>query len=101
MKEEICKGKTANWIVVKVEPQVDYKLILTFITGEKKIYDATKLLNEPNYEQLKDLSFFMNVNVTGDSISWSDEIDIAPEHLYECSVPMSDEEYAKVSEKNR
>lgn len=98
MEEEICQGKPANWIVVGVEAREDYKLILTFITGERKVYDATSLLKKSIFAPLREISFFMKAKVVGDSVAWSDELDIAPEHLYECSTEISEEEYAKVSE---
>ena len=85
MEDTICKGKAAFWIVTKVEPQKDYTLIITFITGEKKIYNALPLLEKDIYKPLKNLSFFMQAKVVGDTVAWSDEIDIAPEHLYEYS----------------
>lgn len=85
MDNKICRGKVAFWIVTKVEPQKDYTLIITFITGEKKIYNALPLLEKNIYEPLKNLSFFMQAKVVGDTVAWSDDIDIAPEHLYEYS----------------
>jgi hypothetical protein len=61
---------------------------LTFADGEKRLYDALPLLEESIYSPLRNLDFFMNAKVDGDSVSWSDELDIAPEHLYECSKPV-------------
>lgn len=85
MNDKICKGKTALWIVINVEPQENYTLILTFITGEKKLYNALPLLEKNIYKPLKNLSFFMQAKIVGDTVAWNEEIDIAPEHLYEYS----------------
>lgn len=83
-KNIISKGIPA-WVVRAVQPQRDYTLFLTFASGERRIYNALPLLKKEVYAPLKNLNFFMQARVEGDSVVWSDEIDIAPEHLYECS----------------
>ena len=40
------------------------------------------------YAKLKDIATFMNVKVECGSIAWDDDLDIAPEFLYEKSVPI-------------
>jgi hypothetical protein len=77
-----------KWRVLAVHPQPDYTLLLTFANGEKRLYDASPLLDEKIYSPLKNLAFFLSAKVDGDSVAWSDELDIAPEHLYECSKPV-------------
>ena len=86
LQDYVISASCPPWVVKAVQPQIDYTLVLTFANGEKRIYNALPLLEKVVYAQLKDLSFFMRAKVVGDSICWSDEIDIAPEHLYECSV---------------
>jgi len=85
MDNEICKGSPAFWIVTAVEAKNNYTLIITFMDGKQKIYNALPLLKKEIYAPLKNLKFFLNAKVIGDTVAWSDEIDIAPEHLYECS----------------
>lgn len=82
---------TPAWVVKEVCPQSNYTLWLTFANGEKKVYDARPLLEKPLYAQLKSPAFFLKAKVSCGTVIWSDEIDIAPEHLYECSSPMSGE----------
>lgn len=84
--DEICVGGPANWIVTSVEAKEDYTLVLTFIDGKRKVYNALPLLEIPIYAALKNLDFFLSAKVFCGSVAWSDNIDIAPEHLYECSV---------------
>ena len=36
--------KTPIWVVTNVQPQKDYTLILTFASGEKKLFDARHFL---------------------------------------------------------
>lgn len=84
-EDEMVYGEPMNFIVTSVEAKKNYILVLDFIDGKRKVYNALPLLEKPIYEALKDLEFFLSVKVSGDSIAWSDDIDIAPEHLYECS----------------
>ena len=79
---------TCHFIHVNsVIPTVDYKLKLTFENGEKKIFDVRPLLSQRPWSSLKDLDFFMKAKVLGCSVAWDMETDIAPEILYEQSIP--------------
>ena len=82
--------KTPNWVVVHVHPEADYKLHLIFADGKKKVYDARPLLEKPIYEKLKNVNFFLGAKAECGTVVWDDEVDIAPEHLYECSQPVED-----------
>lgn len=86
--------KSPVWIVKDVTPRKDYTLLLTFADGEKRVYDARPLLRKPIYEPLNNLAFFLNARADGGTVIWNDEVDIAPEHLYESSVSMGDIDYA-------
>ena len=76
---------TPAWVVKEVQPKQDYTLLLTFADGTRKIYDARTLLNKPIYSQLKNITFFLRAKAEYGTVIWNDDIDIAPEHLYECS----------------
>ena len=80
--------KTPVWVVKAVVPQEDYTLLITFADGSKRIYNALPLLSKAIFADLRNLPFFLNARVSGDTVIWNDDIDIAPEQLYECSVPM-------------
>ena len=84
----ICDAGTPEWRVTEVSPQADYTLILTFVGGGKRIYNAIPLLEKNIYSPLKNLSFFMSAKVEGDTVVWNEDVDIAPEHLFEQSVPI-------------
>ncbi len=59
-------------------------LLLTFSSGELKIYDATELLKYPAYQKLKDFSFFKQAYIENGVVMWENgEIDVAPEEMYE------------------
>ncbi|MCC8161055.1 MAG: DUF2442 domain-containing protein [Firmicutes bacterium] len=73
------------WVVKSVEPKPDYTLHLVFADGKKGVYNAKPLLEKEIYSPLKNVAFFMRAKIDGCSVMWSEDIDIAPEHLYECS----------------
>lgn len=82
--------KNPAWIVKEVQPKADYTLLLTFADGAKKVYNARPLLGKAIYSQLNNLAFFLGAKAECGTVVWNDDIDIAPEHLYECSVPTGD-----------
>lgn len=79
--------KTPVWVVREVIPQPDYTLLLTFADGKRKVYNARPLLDKAIYAQLKSLPFFLSAKADCGTVVWDVDIDIAPEHLYECSMP--------------
>ena len=91
--------KTPVWVVTNVQPQKDYTLILTFASGEKKLFDARPLLAKAIYKPLNNLSFFLTAKADCGSVAWSDEIDINKRTRVinkrkgnvKCSVPKSHE----------
>lgn len=79
--------KLPEWVVLSVTPRNDYTLLLTFTGDVKKVYDAKPLLEDSYYAPLKNLTLFMRAHTDGCSVAWSEQLDIAPEHLYEASIP--------------
>lgn len=80
--------KNPVWVVKEVQPKEDYTLHLTFADGTKKIYNARPLLEKSIYSELKNLAFFLCAKAEYGTVVWNDDIDIAPEHLYESSKPV-------------
>ncbi len=80
--------KNPVWVVTEVKAKDDYTLLITFIGGEKRIYNARPLLEKAIYSPLKNLAFFLSAKVDCGTVIWNDDVDIAPEHLYECSLPV-------------
>ncbi len=80
-------GKKMKEIAVQaVKPLDDMMMIVTFESGEKRLYDATQLLAYPAFQRLKDDEIFKNAKVEYGVVTWDDgEIDIAPETMYETS----------------
>ena len=68
----------------------DMMMILTFSSGEKRLFDAT-VLNGSVFEPLKDPEIFRNVSVEYGVVTWRNgEIDCAPEYMYQHSYEYSD-----------
>lgn len=80
--------RTPYWVVREARAKADYTLELTFADGARRIYDARPLLEKAIYSQLRSLPFFLRARAECGTVVWSDEVDIAPEHLYECSIPI-------------
>ena len=70
------------WTVKSVEPLDNYWLFLTFENNEQRYFDMNPLLDTGVFRALKDPEMFRTVKVAFDSISWKNDIDIAPETLY-------------------
>jgi len=69
--------------VHQVKPLDDMMLLLTFTTGEKRLYDGSKLLQYPAFKPLADKKVFVTAKVEHGVVTWCNgEIDIAPETMY-------------------
>lgn len=89
INDYIVDAGTPNWFVEDVIANDDYTLLITFVTGEKKLFDFKPLLDQVYYRELKDNEeLFKKATVGGDTVVWNDEIDIAPEYLYENGIPV-------------
>jgi len=80
-------GELVNEIEIEeVDALDDMILLLTFSTGEKRLYDATALLEYPAFKPLESEEVFKSVKVEHGTVTWLDGyIDIAPETLYKNS----------------
>ena len=84
-----------EWVVTDVEPRRDYTLIVTFITGEKKLFDMRSRLNRRVFAPLANIALFMQAHCDGTSVAWNDEIDSAPETLYDEGIPLREQAQEK------
>lgn len=82
-RKTINRNRQPNWVVVEAEPRGDYILLVTFVTGEQKTYDCKPLLDLGVFKRLKDPHVFNLAHAQYGSVVWNDELDIAPEELYE------------------
>lgn len=75
--------------VTHVIPRDDFHLELEFSTGEARIFDARPYLDRGVFKQLQDISRFKQAHVAFDTVCWPGDLDIAPETLYDKSIPAS------------
>ncbi len=79
------------YIISNVIPLEDYRLLLTFTNGEKRVYDMKPYLDTNAYRKLNDISFFNTAHIVLDyTVGWNDEIDICPDSAYQDSIPYNE-----------
>lgn len=71
--------------VISVQAQPNHVLLLEFENGEKRRFEMGNLLDKPPFHRLKDSPLFFAARVEHGSVAWPNNIDIAPEALYELS----------------
>lgn len=77
--------KKENIYIVSAKPLDDMMMILTFSTGEMRLFDAT-VLKGPAFQPLTDETIFKSCKIVDGVVTWMDEeIDCAPEYMYEHS----------------
>ena len=76
--------------VVHVCPLDDFCLELWFDNGAHRLFDARPYLDRGVFIRLQDPLKFKQAFVGLDTVCWPGDIDIAPETLYERSVPIED-----------
>lgn len=71
-----------------VEPAADYKLLLSYETGEVKEFDVAPYIIGSWFGELKNPTYFKTVRLLpgGTGIEWLNGQDIAPHELYDNSV---------------
>lgn len=74
--------------VCEVRASSDFMLNLHFNNGEKRAFDMRPYLRYTVFRRLENPAFFSLARVDYGTVTWPGEIDIAPETLYGCSVPV-------------
>ena len=71
--------------IISVTALYDYKLKVTFSTGETKVCNFKPMLKYPAFKHLKDAELFNKCYIDKDFgvVCWDDNTDIASEYLYE------------------
>lgn len=68
--------------VLKAKYVDDFRVWVSFNDGTKGEVDLSSELNGEIFEPLKDKSFFKSFAVEGNTLSWSNGADFAPEFLH-------------------
>lgn len=87
LQEPICCGNGDVFGIESVCAFKNYTMNLRFSNGEQRVFDARKLLDTPVFRPLENVTFFLQAHTDGVGVVWDDEIDVAPEYLYENSEP--------------
>lgn len=74
--------------VISVEPHKDNTLVLVFENQEKRLFDMTPYLDKKPFTKLKGSPLFMKAAVAYGTVVWPENIDIAPETLWDYSKPV-------------
>ena len=75
--------------VYSVEAVADYGLLLTFNSGERRHFDMRPYLQYPVFRRLEKPAYFLLARVDYGTVVWPGDIDIAPETLYDRSIPLA------------
>ena len=73
--------------VVAVTARADFQLDLVYANGEKRRFDMKPLLTIKPWLRLANQQLFERVRTDYGTVVWPGEVDIAPETLYDDSVP--------------
>ena len=75
----------------------DMMMLVTFASGEMRLFDGTKLLQYPAFKPLVNEELFKAAKVEHGVVTWCDgEIDISPDTMYKESYAYSDESYTNL-----
>ena len=72
--------------IIAAEPRADYKVRVTFDTEETGVFDCSGYLAHPYWKRLADPAFFRLVRAEYGTLVWPDDIDIAPEDVWEKTI---------------
>ena len=87
MEYTIIRGAPLGPRVKAAAPLEGHRLLLTFNNWEKRVFDATPILDLKPFAPLKNKLFFELVKVECGYVAWPGEIDYCPDTLYQESVP--------------
>ena len=80
--------------VTKVVPHDDFSLELWFSTGEHRLFDVRPYLNRGVFTRLQNLALFKQAFVSLNTVCWPGGLDIAPETLFDRSIPLQSQQAA-------
>lgn len=72
--------------ILRMEPLDGFRIRVEFDTGETGVFDCSPYIGHPAWNRLADPSFFALVTIRNGTLAWPDDIDIAPEDIWEDTV---------------
>ena len=76
--------------VVSASPRPDFVLDLCYENGELRRFDFKPLMAMKPWNRIATLALFCHVTTAHGTVRWPGEIDVAPETLYQDSVPLTE-----------
>lgn len=79
----VCK---TSWRLMSVKPLDNYCLAVTFLDGTHGLVEMKDFIMHPKagiFEKLRDKNVFKQVDIVYGVATWPDEIDFAPDAMYE------------------
>ncbi len=67
--------------ITQIVPERDWTLSVTFADGSRRIYDVKPLLASEAFEELKDISLFLQVRNGGYFVEWPTGADLSADTL--------------------
>jgi hypothetical protein len=74
--------------VIAVEVIDNLRLLVTFDSQEKRIFDVSAYLELPAFEPLRNSPNFYNVRIAQGTVVWANNIDLCADTVYLKSVPI-------------
>ena len=71
---------------VFARPVANYKVEVVFGNGQKGVFDCAYLLNYEMSSSLSNVQLFNQVRAENGTLTWPNDIDVAPEVVWERSV---------------
>jgi Protein of unknown function (DUF2442) len=68
--------------VIAVTAQADYRLLVTFKTGERKSFDVKPYLQYPAFQKLTKPGYFEKAHVEYGTVVWDENTDLSPDSLF-------------------
>lgn len=69
--------------VIHAEYVRGFQMLIQFNNGKSLLVDLEQELDGPIFEPLRELNFFRNFSVVGNTVEWPNGADFAPEFLFE------------------
>lgn len=71
-----------NPYVQSVRPLDDYRLEVSFVNGERRVFDVKPYLYRGVFVRLQNRALFQSVRVVAGSVEWPGGLDLAYDTLY-------------------